>query len=46
VTIRGSLDAPRLTLWDEDRGSLVRSPRRAHSRDAAKPPADQVCAAS
>jgi hypothetical protein len=29
VTIRGSVDALRLKLWDEERGCLVRFPARA-----------------
>jgi len=40
VTIRGSVDALRLKLWDEHRGCLVRFPRRG--RSAA--PADHALA--
>jgi acyl-lipid omega-6 desaturase (Delta-12 desaturase) len=37
VTVRGSIDALRLKLWDEERGCLVRYPRRrARSRAAAQ----------
>ena len=32
VTIRGSIDAFRLKLWDEERGSLVRFPSHAYYR--------------
>ena len=36
VTVRSSIDALRLKLWDEDRGRLVRYPaRRARSVAAA-----------
>ena len=31
VTVRSSVDV-RLKLWDEDRGCLVRYPRRGHAR--------------
>jgi acyl-lipid omega-6 desaturase (Delta-12 desaturase) len=34
VTPRSSLDALRLKLWDEERGCLVRYPRRARSGEA------------
>jgi acyl-lipid omega-6 desaturase (Delta-12 desaturase) len=36
VTVRGSIDALRLKLWDEERGCLVRYPGRARSRAAAR----------
>jgi omega-6 fatty acid desaturase (delta-12 desaturase) len=35
VTIRSGIAALRLKLWDEDRGCLVRFPRRASVRLAA-----------
>jgi omega-6 fatty acid desaturase (delta-12 desaturase) len=34
VTMRSSLDALRLKLWDEERGSLVRYPRRTRPGEA------------
>jgi hypothetical protein len=37
VTLRSSVDALRLKLWDEERGCLVRfPPLRAHSTAAAE----------
>ena len=43
VTLRSSLAAFRLKLWDEDRGSLVRFPPRATSTETdAKPAADRA----
>ena len=35
VTVRSSVGALRLKLWDEDRGCLVRFPRRARSEPRA-----------
>ena len=41
VTITGSVDALRLKVWDESRGSLVRfPPRAARSRRPAQTAAD------
>jgi omega-6 fatty acid desaturase (delta-12 desaturase) len=42
VTVRSSVDALRLKLWDEERGSLVRFPRRP--RPALAPAPEQALA--
>ena len=46
VTVRSSIDALRLKLWDEERGCLVRFPaRRARSVTPPQPVEDRVLAA-